>query len=55
MTNPQRRHDISNAAWAKAYEISNEILSGQRPMPTLDDMPAILAKLPELRWPDEAA
>ena len=34
--------------WAKGYEIMDEVMSGQRPMPTLEE---VIAELPELKWP----
>jgi hypothetical protein len=40
--------EARDAHWAKAYEIMNAVLSGQRAMPTLDQT---LAEMPQLRWP----
>ena len=37
--------------WARGYEIMDEVISGARPVPTLEE---VIAELPELKWPAEA-
>ncbi len=37
-----------DATWAEAYTILDEVLSGIRPMPTLEEL---FAELPDLTWP----
>lgn len=41
--------EARDLTWAKGYEILDEVMSGQRPMPDLDD---VLAELPILAWPE---
>jgi len=38
------------ATWRAAYAVLAAVLSGQRPMPTLEE---VIAELPVLKWPDE--
>ena len=38
--------------WASGYMILNAVMTGQRPMPSLEE---VFAELPVLAWPDEAA
>ena len=40
--------EARDATWAKAYAILDEVMSGQRPMPSLAE---VLAELPALSWP----
>ena len=40
--------EARSATWAKAYAILDEVMSGQRPMPSLEE---VLAELPTLSWP----
>jgi hypothetical protein len=49
---PQGRYAVEarDATWKAAYELLEEVLTGKRPMPTLEE---VFAELPELRWPDE--
>lgn len=41
--------EARDAVWAKGYEILDEVLSGQRPMPTIEE---VIAELPPLAWPE---
>ena len=41
--------EARDMTWAKAYEILGAVLSGQRPMPTQEE---VLAELPVLTWPE---
>lgn len=41
--------EARDAVWAKGYEILDAVLSGQRPMPTIDE---VIAELPPLAWPE---
>lgn len=41
--------EVRDATWTKGYEILAEVLAGQRPMPTLEE---VFAELPPLVWPD---
>ena len=41
-----------DACWAKGYEIMDEVLAGNREIPTVEEL---LAELPVFRWPDEVA
>lgn len=41
--------EARDATWAKGYEILDEVLSGQRPMPTIEE---VIAELPVLAWPE---
>jgi hypothetical protein len=43
--------EARDTTWAKGYEILDEVLSGQRPMPTIDE---VIAELPPLAWPEVA-
>ena len=40
--------EARDATWAKGYEILDDVLSGKRPMPTIEE---VLAELPPLEWP----
>lgn len=40
--------EARDATWAKGYAILDEVLSGQRPMPTIEE---VIAELPPLEWP----
>lgn len=42
--------EARDLTWAKGYEIMDEVMAGQKPMPTLNE---VIAELPELKWPDE--
>lgn len=39
-----------DACWAKGYEIMDEVLAGNREIPTVEEL---LAEMPALVWPDE--
>lgn len=39
-----------DSCWATAYHIMDEVLTGQRPIPTVEEL---LSELPKLVWPDE--
>lgn len=41
-----------DAVWARGYELMGQVKSGQMPAPTI---PELLAMLPTMTWPDEAA
>jgi len=41
--------DARDATWASCYQIMEAVLSGERPMPTLDEL---LSELPKLEWPE---
>lgn len=41
--------EARDATWTKGYEILDAVLSGQRPMPTIDE---VIAELPPLKWPE---
>lgn len=43
--------EARDMTWAKGYAIMDEVMSGARPMPTIDE---VLAELPTLAWPDGA-
>lgn len=43
--------EARDATWAKAYEILDAVLAGERPMPTIED---VIAELPPLAWPENA-
>ena len=43
---------VRDLVWAKGYEIMDAVLSGERGIPTVED---VLAELPPLAWPDEVA
>ena len=45
----QRAVELRDATWAAGYAIMDSVLSGQRPMPSLDE---VMAELPPLLWPD---
>ena len=40
--------EARDLTWAKGYEIMGAVMSGARPMPTLDE---VIAELPALAWP----
>ena len=42
---------VRDATWATGYAIMDAVLSGQRPMPTIED---VIAELPSLVWPEGA-
>ena len=44
--------EARDLTWAKGYEIMGEVMSGARPMPTLEE---VIAELPELKWPEGEA
>ncbi|MDR2489019.1 MAG: hypothetical protein LBD42_05975 [Desulfovibrio sp.] len=44
--------EARDATWAKGYEILDAVLSGQRPMPTIEE---VMEELPPLAWPEAAA
>lgn len=44
--------EARDATWAKGYEILDAVLSGQRPVPTIEE---VIAELPPLEWPEVAA
>jgi hypothetical protein len=48
-TEGQYAVEARDATWAKGYEILGEVLSGQRPMPTIEE---VIAELPPLKWPE---
>ena len=41
--------EARDGTWAKGYELMDEVLSGQRPLPTIEE---VLAELPALEWPE---
>lgn len=41
--------EARDATWTKGYEILGEVLAGERPMPSLEE---VFADLPPLAWPD---
>lgn len=41
--------EARDATWAKCYEIINDVKSGNREMPTIDEL---IAELPVLQWPN---
>lgn len=41
--------EARDVTWAKGYEILDAVLSGQRPMPTIEE---VIAELPLLAWPE---
>ena len=41
--------EARDLTWAKGYEIMDDVVSGTRPMPTLEE---VIAELPELKWPE---
>lgn len=41
--------DAVAETWARAYEILDAVLSGARPMPTIEE---VIAELPPLAWPE---
>ena len=47
-TEGQYAVEARDLTWAKGYEIFGAVLSGQRPMPTIEE---VFAELPELVWP----
>ena len=44
--------EARDATWAAGYAIMGAVLSGQRPIPTLED---VFAELPALAWPEAGA
>ena len=48
-TEGQYAVEARDATWAKGYEILDAVLSGQRPMPTIEK---VIAELPPLAWPE---
>ena len=47
----QYMSDTVDDTWVIATQILNDVLSGERPMPTLDE---VMAELPPLEWPEAA-
>ena len=43
--------EVRDATWARGYEILDDVLSGKRPMPTIEE---VIAELPPLAWPEVA-
>ena len=41
--------EARDETWARCYQILNEVMTGQRPEPTLEE---IMAELPALAWPE---
>ena len=41
--------EVRDATWAKCYEVLDAVQSGQRPMPTIEEL---IAELPVLTWPN---
>lgn len=41
--------EVRDSVWAKGYEILNDVMSKERPVPTLEE---VLAELPVLSWPE---
>lgn len=41
--------EARDATWEKGYQILDDVMSGKRPMPTVDE---VLAELPKLEWPE---
>ena len=48
-TEGQYAVEARDLTWAKGYEIMDAVMSGARPMPTLEE---VLSELPELKWPE---
>ena len=48
-TEGQYAVEVRDLTWAKGYEIMGAVMSGQRPMPGLEE---VIAELPELKWPE---
>jgi hypothetical protein len=48
-TEGQYAVEARDATWAKCYEVLDAVQSGQRPMPTLEEL---IAELPVLTWPN---
>lgn len=44
--------DARDSTWNKAYKILDDVLSGARPMPTIEE---VIAELPSLAWPEVAS
>ncbi len=42
--------EARDATWAAAYALMAEVLTGHKPIPTLEEL---LASMPPLKWPDE--
>ena len=43
--------EARDITWAKSNQILDDVMSGKRPMPTIDE---VLAELPPLAWPEVA-
>ena len=43
--------EARDITWKAAYELLEEVLTGKRPMPSLEE---VFAELPELKWPEAA-
>ncbi|GKG92470.1 hypothetical protein CE91St38_04780 [Desulfovibrionaceae bacterium] len=41
--------EARDLTWAKGYAILDDVLSGVRPMPTIEE---VIAELPPLAWPE---
>ena len=46
----QRAVENRDATWDTGYAIVDDVLSGKRPVPTIEE---VMAELPPLKWPDE--
>jgi hypothetical protein len=48
---PEGRYAVEarDITWKAAYELLEEVLTGKRPMPSLEE---VFAELPELTWPE---
>lgn len=44
--------ELRDAVWAKGYEILEQVMSGARPLPSMEE---VLAELPKPAWPEVAA
>lgn len=44
--------EARDLTWAKSYEILDAVLTGRRPMPTIEE---VLSELPPLAWPEAQA
>ena len=49
-TEGQYAVEARDLTWARGYEIMGAVMSGARPMPSLEE---VISELPELKWPDE--
>ena len=43
--------EARDQTWAMGYQIMDEVLSGGRPLPTVEE---VLSELPEFKWPEVA-